>query len=162
MSQYQLTLNDEQVQMLLRALDVYSRIGCGQFDRILEMFRDDPRRREKTDWRTLPLGRDTLFRFIKQQLLSLEGDASYSICSSEVPVDYRMAWDMLQVVRHHIAWEAQPEGGHLVQFDPPMNTSALPFCTIETCDETTETDQVDLDVLHELANKTVRFQSGRD
>lgn len=127
MTQYQLTLNDEQVQMLLRALDVYSWIGCGQFERILELFRDDPRRREECSiqW-------ETLFRLFKQQLLSLEGNASYSICSPEVSVDYRLAWDILQVIRHHIAWEEQPEGGHFVQFDPPMNTSGIPFCTIET------------------------------
>lgn len=126
MSQYQLTLNDGQVQMLLRALDVYSRIGCGQLDRILELFSCDPRRREGSS-----IQRETLFRF-KQQLLSLEGNANYSICSPEVPVDYRLAYDVLQVVRHHIAWEAQPEGGHFVQFDSPMSASGAPFCTIET------------------------------
>jgi len=132
MTQYQLTLNDRQIETLLRALDVYSRVGCGQFERILEMFRGDPRRREDStiEW-------ETLFRVFKQQLLSLEENASYSICSTEVPVDYRLAWDMLQVVRHHVAWEKQPEGGHLVQFDSPMDTSGLPFCTIETVDTLT-------------------------
>ena len=128
MSQYQLTLNDEHVQMLLRALDVYSRIGCGQLNRILELFLGDPRRRECSS-----IQREALFRF-KQQLLPLEGDASYSICSPEVPVDYRLAWDVLQVVRHHVAWEEQPAGGLFVQFDSPMNTSGAPFCTIETVD----------------------------
>ena len=131
MSQYQLTLNDEHVQMLLRALDVYSRVGCGQFHRILEMFSGDPRRRVGSS-----IQRETLLR-LKQQLLSLEGGASFSICSPEVPVDYRLAWDMLQVIRHHVAWKMQPEGGHLVKFDPPMNTSTLPFCTIETVDTLT-------------------------
>jgi hypothetical protein len=127
MTQYRLTLNDDQVQMLLRALDVYSRVGCGQFQRILEMFQSDPRRREDScvQW-------EILFGLFKQQLLQLEGNSNYSICSPEVPVDYRLAWDMLQVVRHHVSWEQQPEGGSQVWFDEPMNTSGLPFCTIET------------------------------
>jgi hypothetical protein len=132
MNQYQLTLNDEQVQMLLRALDVYSRVGCGQFNRILEMFRGDSRRPEdcsiqwEAQW-------ETLFCFFKKQLLSLQGNASYSICSPEVPVDYRLAWDVLQIVRHHVSWEKRPEGNPMsVHFDPPMNTSGLPFCTIVT------------------------------
>ena len=136
MSQYQLTLNDEQVQMLLRALDVYSRVGCGQFDRILEMFCNDPRLLEGM----LAIQWETLFCSFKQQL-QLQRDASYSICSPEVPVDYRLAFDVLQVIRHHIAWKEQPEGGHFVKFDLPMNTSALPFCTIETVTPR----QVDLD-----------------
>lgn len=133
---YQLTVSDEHVSMLLRALDLYSRVGCGQFERILELFQDDPRRREDNviQW-------ETLFRLFKQQLLSLKGNASYSICSPEIPVDYRLAWDMLQVIQHHIAWAVQPEGGHLVKFDLPMNVSGIPFCTIvTTCDEKTETD----------------------
>ena len=128
MTQYQLTLNDEQVQMLLRALDVYSRVGCGQFNRILEMFRGDSRSPEicSIQWKTL-------FHPFKRLLFSLQGNASYSICSPEVPVDYRLAYDMLQTVRHHVSWEKRPEGNPMsVNFDPPMNTSGLPFCTIVT------------------------------
>ncbi len=123
---YQLTVTDEQVQVLLKALDVYSRVGCGQFERILEMFLGDPRRQKDVPDCKL------LFNRFKEQLLALTPDTSYSICSPDVPVDYRLAWDVLQVLRHHVAWRKQPEGGFTVNFDKPMNTSGAPLCRIET------------------------------
>ncbi len=122
---YQLTVTDEQVEMLLRALDVYSRIGCGQFERILEMFAGDPRRQKDVDCRPM-------FNHFKKQLLALNYNTSYSICSPDVPVDYRLAWDVLQVIRHHVAWRKNPKGGFTVNFDEPMNTSGEPLCKIES------------------------------
>lgn len=134
---YQLTLSDEQIRVLLRALDLYARVGCGQFEQILELFQGDSRRREDgmIQW-------ETLFRIFRNGLLSLQADmAHYAICSPKVPADYRLAWDIFQVVRHHIAWAVQPEGGHLVKFDTPICTSGVSLCTVvTTCDEKIETD----------------------
>jgi len=111
--------------MFLRALDVYSRIGVGQFERIFEMFLGDPRRqKDVSDCKPL-------FNCFKRQLLALEPNTSFSICSPDVPADYRLAFDVLQVIRHHVAWRKKPEGGFTVNFDKPMGTSDQPLCKIE-------------------------------
>ena len=35
---YTLTLSEEQAQLLVKALDLYSRIGIGQFEEILDVY----------------------------------------------------------------------------------------------------------------------------
>ena len=125
--QYKLTLNDAQVDTLLRALDLYARVGCGQFEEIARLFRLDSRCGENVDGVEI----HRLLGAIKQHLFSQHDGGSYSICSREVPVDYRLAWDVFQVVRYCVSWERFPEGGNTVNFDLPMNTSGRAFCVVE-------------------------------
>lgn len=125
--QYQLMLNEAQVDALLQALEVYARLGCGQFEEIARLFCCDPRSRQSN-----ALSVEHCLDQAKHSLLALQRRASYSICSYDVPVSYRLAWDMYQVIRHHVSWEAHPEGGNTVNFNEPMNVSEIPFCTIET------------------------------
>lgn len=126
--QYRLMLNEAQIDTLLRALDLYARVGCGQFEEIARLFRLDSRCGKNVDIVEI----DRLFGVIKQCLFPSHHGGSYSICSREVPVDYQLAWDMFQVVWHHVSWEKHPEGGNTVNFDRPMNTSGRAFCTVET------------------------------
>jgi hypothetical protein len=126
--QYKVTLSEAQVDVILRALDMYSRLGCGQFEEIDRLFQFDPRRNPQSHgWET----RQKLDA-LKQLFLPLPGNASYSICSQEVPVDFRLAWDVHQTLRHHVSWERHPEGGVTVNFREPMNVSGETLCTIET------------------------------
>jgi len=122
---YTLTINDEQVLVILRALDFYSRVGCGQFNEVAELFRFDPRTRFVDRQRI-----DSALETAKQRLLPLERGSSYSICSPEVPREYQMAYDILQVLRHCKAWHDKPEGGPFVRFNQPMRTSDHEFCTV--------------------------------
>lgn len=126
--QYKVTLSEAQVDVILRALDMYSRLGCGQFEEIDRLFQFDPRRNPKSYGWDIRCQLDAL----KQQFLPLQFNASYSICSQEVPVDFRLAWDVYQTIRHHVSWERHPEGGFTVNFREPMNVSGAALCTIET------------------------------
>ncbi len=126
--QYKVTLSEAQVDVIIRALDMYSRLGCGQFEEIDRLFQFDPRRNPQSyGWETR-----RKLDALKQLYLPLQDNASYSICSQEVPVDFRLAWDVYQTLRHHVSWERHPEGGFTVNFREPMNVSGAALCTIET------------------------------
>jgi len=129
---YTLTVDDAQVRTILHALDLYSRIGCGQFDEIRRLFQFDSRKREGADKVDIGWTLDA----IKQSLLPLERGVGYSINNRDVPQTYRMAYDILQVLRHCKAWHDRPEGGPFVQFDSPFQTGDHEFCTVEAVVDT--------------------------
>lgn len=106
---------------------MYVRLGCGQFEEVARLFCCDLRSRQGN-----ALSVEHCLDQAKRLLLSLQCGTSYSICSYDVPVSYRLAWDMHQVIQHHVSWEAHPEGGNTENFNEPMNVSEIPFCTIET------------------------------
>ena len=125
---YTLTVDDTQVGTILRALDLYSRIGCGQFSELRRLFIHDPRRRciDAADLLTLEA--------IKQRLLPLERGVSYSISNKLVPQDYRMAYDILQVLRYCRAWHVKPEGRGTMEFEQPMQMGDHEFCKATATD----------------------------
>ena len=41
-----------------------------------------------------------------------------------------IAWDILLVLRHRLAWDANPEGGNTVDFGTPLSMSGVPLPTI--------------------------------
>lgn len=123
---YTLTVDEVQADVILRALDFYSRVGCGQFNEISGIFRHDPRKKP-SDPRLIHANVESL----RQQLLQLSDGVAYSICDRRVPQDYRMAYEILQVIRNCKAWTEHPGGGPFVQFDPPFVTTDHPLCKAE-------------------------------
>lgn len=129
---YTLTVDDKQAATILRALDFYSRIGCGQFKDLSQLFAFDSRKCLDIDWKAV----ERLLVKLKRKLLPLGKDASYSVGNREVPQDYRMAYDILQVLRYCKAWHENPKGGSLVSFYPPLLVSDHESCYVvaqDTC-----------------------------
>lgn len=115
-----LTVTEEQLRLIQEALDMYSRIGIGQlwvikdhptFEEILRkkstfdgkvdynIYHD---MREKAD-KYFTLGRDTLL------IDSTHGQhGSYGIYNKEVDESCRVAFDLVQVIRHEF-WKANPD-----------------------------------------------------
>ena len=130
MKKYNLEVNRDQLQTIKRALEFYSRIGMGQLNEVTSWefnFKDlnDVDRRYTED----ALG------YIGELLTDLPRNAYRGIGHRDVPDSCTSAFDMYQVIRHHIAWEDHPEGGLFVQFDTPMKFSKQPLAKIETCDD---------------------------
>jgi len=126
MPKYRLTFNEEQADLLVRALDAYSRLCVGQFNtavesawmhKILEVDRKD------VEYHCNQLKR--IFTGINSP------GASYGIYSKEIPDGARIAWDIQQVVRNRLAWDRNPQGGITVNFDTPMQASEQPLPVIE-------------------------------
>ena len=114
-------LNSEHCQVLMKALDLYSRLLIGQFD----MLKDTV-----TDWKKWSPKANELIEQLKQEVYGFSSGASYGIHSPEVDDDARVAWDVQQVLRNRLAWDRNPKGGMQVSFDSPMKSSEQPLVDI--------------------------------
>lgn len=124
MKNYTLTVNERQAQIIAAALDLYSRIGIGQFEEVLQVY--DPL--AKLDLQTRERIRAGLN--IAKVEAGHPTSGSYGITNSAVDDQFRVAYDVRQVVRHRLAFDRQPQGGMGVDFDTPHPTGAEPLASI--------------------------------
>ena len=120
---YLLEVSKGQLSIIKAALEMYARIGCGQTSVIL----DHPKWRAKL----LEMGPETLLA-IDKLTRDLEGIGSMltgkprrvyiGIPIADAPS--RVAYDIFQVIAHHLAWAEHPEGGHGVDFNEPLQLAA--------------------------------------
>ena len=129
-----ITLTEEQLRLVQEALDMYSRIGIGQlwvikdhptFEEILRkkstfdgkveysLYHD---MRERAD-KYFALGRDTL---LINSTLGQHG--SFGIYNKEVDETCRVAYDLVQIIRHEF-WKANPDRSeHVVMSSVHLST----------------------------------------
>ena len=121
MAKYNLTLNEKQAEILVAALDHYSRIGIGQFEDVLNVYD----RNFKLNYEV----REQLRHALDKTKITAghPPNGSYGIHNPEVRDEFRTAFDIQQVVRHRIAWDRNPEGGNQVNFDTPRQIGPEPL-----------------------------------
>jgi hypothetical protein len=120
--QYTLTLTEKQAQTLLQALDIYSRLRMGQWRDAFEALPVDSKAEGFcwSDWHDfLSETGEKLSRFL---LMNVDGWSSHlGIFNKHTPEDSRTAWDILQVIRHRLAWERAVRQGIVQSLDSPRN-----------------------------------------
>lgn len=121
---YSLNITKQQAEIIIKALDLYSRIGMGQIIEVL----DHHTNRIKPEQAIIIYNK---LNEIKPMLTGLPTNSYYSISSDQISNNYRIAYDLQQVIRHRLAWDGNPDGGFGVNFDAPMNYSQIPFATIK-------------------------------
>ena len=123
---YTLTISPEHAQLLVRALDLFSRIGMGQFEKISSVYR------------TLTIDQKTnLYNKLLEikEIVGLPYNDHHGIHSPDIKDDFRQAFDMLQVIRHRLAWDKNPKGGFQVYFDTPEQIGLLTLPSIKCQNE---------------------------
>ncbi len=126
---YQLWITEKQAQVLVNALDLYSRIGMGQFSEITHVLRMNALGNPSGQADALAKV-DELTRKASSYWMGGSGDY-YGIASEKINDIFRVAWDLQQVIRYRLAWDRKPEGGIQVHFDEPWKSSAEPFAVIK-------------------------------
>ena len=140
---YSLVMNLEQARIMCEALEVYSRLKHGQIDELHNLFRDrwcapDSPFNWDNEW---------IFYALKSIIFpELERNASYGVGSTVYP-EGSVAWDVMQVLRHRLAWDRlkaegrdQPEF-YGVQYNPPMRFGSEPLAEIKVEKVSEETDE---------------------
>jgi len=121
----QLTMTERQASTIMDALDIYSRLGLGQIDKLEHTLRFkfgkhkveyDADKIEKL----LKEVKDTLFPELRSNYY-----CSHGIFSPETPEDSKISWDLIQVLRYPIAWHKNPNGGSTVDFGVPHKSSLI-------------------------------------
>jgi hypothetical protein len=125
---YHLHMNEKQAQIIIHALDLYSRIGMGQLEEVVTILRQNINGSNKDTLGKL----EEVGRLIREASSYWMGGAGsyYGINSEQISDSFRIAWDLQQVVRYRLAWDRNPEGGIQVIFDDPIQTSKEPFALI--------------------------------
>ena len=115
-----LFMTEEECYLVINALDTYSRIWIGQYDRINDLSIYDVGNRWNRDSQSY-----VLFQRMRNLLIpSLAGVGDYLACSLGIwskNTDMKAinAYDIQQRLRYEIAWFMNPEGGITVNFDTP-------------------------------------------
>ena len=144
MKQYALTANENQLRVLINALDFYSRIGMGQLEELVHTakFNNVFPKEGSID---VELVAERIVKALKP-LLGFPADGHFSITNKNVIDDYRIAWDIQKVVRHQLWLDntdrneavvdaAEPTPSvptqplaqiHLLRDEPPIKTAKPP------------------------------------
>jgi hypothetical protein len=136
---YTLHLNATQAAAISHACEVLARLGMGQYKDAMECL---PLREFCPEgWHE---DMDGIGHIIKKHTTMLHGVGScHPIGSDKTSAESKTAWDVYQVLRHRLAWDAAQAEGHpgegnaspprwSVQYDKPMRTSAEPLAWIES------------------------------
>jgi len=134
---YELTINKEQAETLVKALDMYSRIGMGQLENITDHPDVHKRIMDSDIIDSIP-DAWSLFNKAKRVLFDMDSNASHGIYSDGISDINRIAWDIQRVVRHRLAWDSanNPPKRNWntmmsVNYDTPNKSSQLPLPTIK-------------------------------
>lgn len=135
-TKYQITATQSQLELIQRALDMYSRIGMGQVgtavtdhpDVIKRIFNH---RSNLVSLFEVSIAVDAAMKYWVFEELPQNG--YHGIHSSKINNSNRNAYDMVQVIRSKIAWDNHKEGDSTiyVQYDTPMKTGNEDFIQIE-------------------------------
>lgn len=119
---YVLELSERQAQVLSQAAELYARLGTGQFDKLDRFF-----------WKDLQQARPYLD--VLSTIKNGSPNAGPGIRSPEVDDDYRVLYDLHQVLRHRLSWDRDPQPQGMlrgVAYDEPYKTSkGEPLACIE-------------------------------
>jgi len=126
---YQLFLTEKQAQVLVSALDLYSRIGMGQLSEVAYVLRMNALGNPNGQADVLAKVED-LTREAASYWMGGSG-SYYGIFSEKINDSFRVAWDLQQVIRYRLAWDRNPEGGIQVIFDEPLKSSQEPLACIK-------------------------------
>lgn len=122
---YELTLNTRQATVLRNALELYVRLCLGQMERLAELGTPIPMPDD------IAIGKLTAARNLiveaKQLLTGFHENASHGIGSDKISDEPRVAYDILQVVRHRLAHDNGTTPSWSVDLREPMQFSKEEF-----------------------------------
>jgi len=144
----QIEISDEQAYVIVESLDLFSRVLIGQAEEVgsvmnkynVNMLDSEvvgsvgkQYTQHKPDKHAYDAHHDfsDAIRSLKHSLLGIHSNGSYGIHSEVVHDNARVAYDVQQVLRNHLAWKHHKEGsfgGTMgVSFDKPHQTGKLPL-----------------------------------
>jgi len=125
---YNLKVTREQAEVLTKVLDMFSRIGIGQLEEILR----HPAYNLKVVTGEINLARSRRARELLNEVRSLiTGQRQGGIGIPLSDEQNKIAYDILQVVQHRLAWDERPEGSSEIWFQEPMREANHPLAEIE-------------------------------
>lgn len=129
-------LSELQLDAVLDALEMYSRIGIGQLEYIAEQSaviacKEKPMEMNYTNpkWITFQKKLNEC-----KALFGWNSSSHAGIYSANVSADVKRAWIVYKSIKHARAWMRKPDGGWHLDFDEPLrnSTESMPRVKIES------------------------------
>ena len=125
---YNLSITAKQAKVIEDALDLYSRIGEGQYGEILsyDFAPVDPEtnKRKLDDADVINQCRHQL-EHVSQMRLGLSPNSFFAIHAHEISDDFRISFDLKQVIRHQLWKDRGCEPKYSVEFDSAITFEIL-------------------------------------
>jgi hypothetical protein len=128
---YSIKLTEAQMRVISDALELYMRIRLGQIETVVDPWMFAKRGDGRPQTAELLHEARRQLESVKEVLTGFSPTASWGIRAEEVPDVARVASDLRDVIRHHLAWERSPEGGGSVDFYKPMHWGSEPLPVVE-------------------------------
>ena len=138
MKKYNLSITAKQAKVIEDALDLYSRIGEGQYDEILS--RDfamvDPKTgdRKQDDSDMINRCRRQL-EHVSQIRLGLSPNSFFAIHAHEISDNFRISFDLKQVIRHQLWKDRGCKPKYSVESNVMQFSHAEDLASISNCDD---------------------------
>ena len=116
---YNLKISKKQASIIIESLNLYSRLLCGQTEEISNLFMFSFFDKDIS----LPKVKEICNELKKTVFPELQKNESYGIYQDSIGENPKIAYDMIQVIRHKLAWDRKPDGGNTVDFGKPLKTS---------------------------------------
>lgn len=126
-----LPMTEKECYLVINALDMYSRIWIGQYDRINDLSIYDTGNqwnRDSCSYAPFQRLRSLLIPSLKRM-----GDylsCSLGIWSDETDIRAVNAYDIQQRLRYEVSWFKNPEGGMTVNYNKPLIRGSLGDCSV--------------------------------
>lgn len=121
-----LSLPARQAYQVSEVLETYGRIGLGQVERVVEFsYKGGLKRYDGTNisWEHIEPATARIQRF-KTVVSGFVGAAHQIKNSPSVRAACRTAWDLMNALRHRLAWDENPKGSMRTWHDEPMSGEA--------------------------------------
>ena len=123
-------LTEAQVDLFIKALEFFSRMGMNQFSYLMDLVRLDEievnvrpisaiLRSPVRSHERLEAGDQLVDEFKIALLNKAHSGGRKGIRGEHTPASAQIGWGVLKVLRHRRAWDRNPQGGHGVYFDDP-------------------------------------------
>jgi len=122
-------ISEKQLNVIMEALDLHSRLLCGQLSEIENFLRFNYNKHNLLNHTKI---HDAIYDIKEEFFPELRLGASHSIRSQETPPKAQIGYDIIQVARHIRAWSKNPEGGFQVDYQTPWKCGQEEFVEITT------------------------------
>jgi hypothetical protein len=141
MKNYTLTINEKQADVLVKALDAYSRIHLFQLEDVANVLKWHNRKVYDLDEKEIPIenlsGLTDALLDLKAEFLNCPRNASHGIYSQKISELARISYDLQQVIRYSL-WCNDPEKEkhrHTVCSNEPIRASKEPLSKMNSVEE---------------------------
>jgi len=118
MDNYTIEANTAQLELMMKALDFYSRIQMGQLSELTNPYIIQLPDADYSDVD------EQLLKLKKSMFPELDDRTFYSIKTKKIPDTIRQTVDILDVIRHQIAWDTSKEESPTgMKYDKPIRWS---------------------------------------